>query len=299
MSNSNNDTIIALQAQVADLARQLANLQRDTTDDPQMEEPSAIKIFHPSDTERDRYPPIKPSDPNSFFTKEVPDDEFWDQLRRYPKNSAMGYEPPKIPSVMQLSSSSKNYDSQLRSVQKRLAHLTRPIDLFLHQVWSMEGSGSMDSDDVVELCSTFAIFIRDQLATTTGKINSMRLENLRTSQGVSFKQDSLDIVDPSKFQEEIKSTKALIKAFKPKQAKSSNHNNGRNYISYNYPNKGKDYKDTKSHNSNHDDDRSSFRKDYNSERRDNRGKRSSSQRRGRSRSRRPSRRESEDESLSS
>jgi hypothetical protein len=55
----------------------LETIQRGTTnDDPQMEEPPSIKIFHPSDAEHDRYPPIKPADPNSFFTTNTPDDEF-------------------------------------------------------------------------------------------------------------------------------------------------------------------------------------------------------------------------------
>jgi uncharacterized protein (DUF305 family) len=163
----------------------------------------------------------------------------------------------------------------------------------------MEGSEPMDSDDVIELCSTFATLMRDQLATTTGKVNTMRMENLRSAQGINFKQEGLDIVDPAKFQEEIKSAKALVKNFKPKQGKPTNQANNRYYNSYNNQSKYKDNKDYKNGNYN-DNDRSSFQRDYNHERRDKfKGKRSSSHRRGRSHSCKPSRRGSEDESLSS
>ncbi|KAF9431801.1 hypothetical protein BGZ76_011683 [Entomortierella beljakovae] len=77
----NNDTINALQAQMAEMACQLANLQHDSNRDPQIEEPPSIKIYHPSDIEADRFPAIKPTDPNSFFSTESTEEEFWDQLR--------------------------------------------------------------------------------------------------------------------------------------------------------------------------------------------------------------------------
>jgi hypothetical protein len=70
---------------------------------------------------------------------------------------------------------------------------------------------------MVELCSTFAILIRDQLAAIGGRINTMRMDNLRSTQGATFKQDPLDMVDPYKFQEEIKSIKGLTNAFKPRK----------------------------------------------------------------------------------
>ncbi|KAF9408595.1 hypothetical protein BGZ76_005848, partial [Entomortierella beljakovae] len=68
-------------AQIADMAYKLANLKYDNTpNDPQMEEPPLIKILHPSDSARDCYPPIKPPELTSFFTKISTDEEFWDQL---------------------------------------------------------------------------------------------------------------------------------------------------------------------------------------------------------------------------
>ncbi|KAF9431802.1 hypothetical protein BGZ76_011684, partial [Entomortierella beljakovae] len=53
----------------------------------------------------------------------------------------------------------------------------------------------MDSKEVTELCGAFATFMRDQLATTAGKVNAMHMESLRTAQGISSKQDGLEIVD--------------------------------------------------------------------------------------------------------
>ncbi|KAI8603746.1 hypothetical protein EDD21DRAFT_15569 [Dissophora ornata] len=226
MSTSSQDTntIAALQEQVANMAHQLSLLQCSgdsvKKSDPQLKEQTPIRIYHPSPKEAERYPPIKPSDPLAFFQNDTPDDEFWEQLRRYPKNSAMGYEPPKIPGVIQLSVSQKAHDQQLRNVQKRLVDLTRPIDFFLHQVWSMEGSGPMDADDVVELCSTFAILMREQLAATAGRVNTMRIDNLRSSQG------TLDIVDLNKFREQIKSTRAIIDSFKPRKTQQTQQQSG-------------------------------------------------------------------------
>ncbi|KAI1279269.1 hypothetical protein EDD11_001545, partial [Mortierella claussenii] len=60
---------------------------------------------------------------------------------------------------------------------------------------------------MAELCTNFAILIRDQLGAVAGRINTMRMDNLRASQGAAFKSDVLDLVDPQKLQEEIKSIK--------------------------------------------------------------------------------------------
>ncbi|KAF9176191.1 hypothetical protein BGZ50_001462, partial [Haplosporangium sp. Z 11] len=50
-----------------------------------------------------------------------------------------------------------------------------------------------------------------------GRINTMRMDNLRATQGATFKDDPLHLVDPKQFQEEVKSLKALASAFKPRQ----------------------------------------------------------------------------------
>ncbi|KAF9567284.1 hypothetical protein EC968_003264 [Mortierella alpina] len=62
--------------------------------------------------------------------------------------------------------------------------------------------------------------MRDNLAALAGRINTMRLDNLHASQGTTYKDDVLHLVDPKQFQEEVKSYKALASAFKPRQSNS-------------------------------------------------------------------------------
>ncbi|KAF9176285.1 hypothetical protein BGZ50_001140, partial [Haplosporangium sp. Z 11] len=213
MSTPTHDTIQALQEQMAQINEQLARLQGSSSSDPQIQEQRPIAFFHPSEAEALRYPPIKPSDPLCIFKNDVPDEEYLEQFRAYPKNYAMGYDPPKVPSIIHRSTEQKAHDNQLYKIQQRIAHLTRPVDLFLHQVWSLEDREQLDAEEMVELCSTFAILIREQLAAIAGRVGTMRMDNLKATQGANFKQDSLDMVDPQKFQEEIKSIKAITRAF--------------------------------------------------------------------------------------
>jgi hypothetical protein len=300
------DIIATLQEQVANMARQITLLQSSHSSDPQIEEQAPIKTFHPSNEEAERYPPIRPTDPASFFQKETSDEDFWEHFRRYPKNAAMGYEPPKIPGVIQLSPTQKAHYHQLRNLQKRLVNLTRPVDLFLHQVWSMEGGEPMDANDVAELCSTFAILMREQLSATAGRINTMRMDNIRSSQGATYKQDALDIVDPSKFQDELKSIRSITNAFKPRktpqfqrQKDGAQFTNDRSNFSSN-SNVSQQKFNQRQRRNDYDVNGSSFHRDYNNRRRDNSSnRRGDNPRRGRSNSRRPTQRESEGDSLSS
>ncbi|KAF9584256.1 hypothetical protein BGW38_007045 [Lunasporangiospora selenospora] len=186
----NDDAIAALQHQLAAMAKKLAKLTQDSTHnkDPQIKDPIQVRTFNPSEEERDRYPPIWPSDPDSFYRNEITDDNFWEQFRPYPKNSKMQYEPPKTTSTVKLNSFQKSHESNLRSIQKRLVNLTRPIDLFLHQIWSMEERDSINAEDMVEICSNLATLMRDHLAGTAGKVQSMRLEVIRQSKGTTYKR---------------------------------------------------------------------------------------------------------------
>ncbi|KAF9981532.1 hypothetical protein BGZ75_007113 [Mortierella antarctica] len=58
------------------------------------------------------YPAIRPSDPLFLFKKDLTDEEFWEQLRKIPKNDAVGYEPPKVPSIVHSLTAEKNHDTQ-------------------------------------------------------------------------------------------------------------------------------------------------------------------------------------------
>ncbi|KAG0230883.1 hypothetical protein BGW42_000605, partial [Actinomortierella wolfii] len=62
----------------------------------------------------------------------------------------------------------------------------------------------------------------EHLAVVASKINSMRLDNLRASQGATIKPDNLGIIDPVNLREDVKSAQTLAKAFKSKSRKRSN-----------------------------------------------------------------------------
>ncbi|KAF9553221.1 hypothetical protein EC968_010613, partial [Mortierella alpina] len=178
MTSTHDDTIQLLQEQIARMGDQIARLQHATNvdRDPQIQDQIAATTYYPSDAEAEKYPAIRPSDPLFLFRKDPSDEEFWEQLRKIPKNDAVGYEPPKVPNIIRSSAAEKNHDTQLRALQKRIAHLTRPVDLFLHQAWSLEDK------DMVDWCTTFGILMRDNLAALAGRINTLRLDNLRASQ---------------------------------------------------------------------------------------------------------------------
>jgi len=300
-STPSNHDITLLRQEIANIIRQeLAATRRpadnDNESDPQIRVQTPFTEYSPSEDEARRYPAIRPSDPLSFFKTEINDADFKEALRPFPKNRSMGYKAPKIPSVIyaQSSGTAKAQDSQLRSVQERLAELTRPTHMFLHQMWSLQNRDDLDPEELLELSTEFAMFMCDQLAGLAGKINKTRLDNLRTSQGAAHQDDSLDIVDPHKFQEEIKSIRALTKAFQPRQKvldgrrdrkggdshgnnshgnRHGNNGNWRDSDNYNRRSRSRSRRDNDNNN------RSSFH-------RGSRNQRGNSQHRGRSSSRR-------------
>jgi hypothetical protein len=278
-SMNTDETIQLLQEQIARMGDQIARLQHAThvDQDPQIQGQVAATTYFPSDREADRYPAIRPSDPLFLFKKDLTDEEFWEQLRKIPKNNAVGYEPPKVPAIIHNSTAEKNHDTQLRALQKRIAHLTRPVDLFLHQAWSMEGKESVDVEEMVEWCTTFGILMRDNLAAVAGRINTMRLDNLRATQGTTYKDDALHLVDPKQFQEEVKSYKALANAFKPRQSSSYQKDTKFNSDKRSTQ-RDSTPRDNFKHRDSNNDRRSSFRRERSKRRGDSR-------QRGRSRSR--------------
>ena len=221
----------------------------------------------------------------------------------------MSYKAPKMPSVVHLSGAQKARDAQLRALQERAAELTRPVDMFLHQIWSLERNNNLDPQEVLELSQTFAKLIRSQLGGMAGRINTMRVDNVRASQGADYRPDELDLVDPHTLQEDIKTFKTLKNAFQPKDQhkgydyrrdKGNNTNNSNNNNSHNngnnnghgnyYRNNNQDRRSrSRSRRDNNNDHQSSFHRNS-----DNR--RGNSQQRGRNTSRRNNRSpESEDD----
>ncbi|KAG0304776.1 hypothetical protein BGZ98_005034, partial [Dissophora globulifera] len=204
MATSFKDSIKDLREQLDQLTEQLARLQtlNNNDNDPQITYRRPPTVFYPSEAEAARYPPIKPDDPLFFFKHDVPDEKIIEQFRDYPKNHAVGYDPPKLPTSIPCSPSQRAHDAQLRSIQRWLAHLTRPVDLFLHQVWLLENKQKLNTAEMVNFCSSFAIFMREQLAAISGRINTIRVDNIRSTHGASFKQsDPFVMADTQEFQD--------------------------------------------------------------------------------------------------
>jgi hypothetical protein len=100
-------TIALLQDQLANIIRQLERLQSNRDSDPQPEEQAPITVYNTSPAEAERCHMIICDNPLSFFQNDVSDEDFWDHFRRYPKNAARGYVPPKIPNIIHLSAAQK------------------------------------------------------------------------------------------------------------------------------------------------------------------------------------------------
>ncbi|KAG0222159.1 hypothetical protein BGW42_006849, partial [Actinomortierella wolfii] len=75
--------------------------------------------------------------PASFYNESSGKEELQKRLRRFPKNSAMDYEPPTIPAITlkKFAQKERTQDNNYDALQCRLAQGTLPIDDFLHKIW--------------------------------------------------------------------------------------------------------------------------------------------------------------------
>ncbi|KAF9921090.1 hypothetical protein BGZ67_000753, partial [Mortierella alpina] len=188
--------------------------------DEQLALPAVTELYTPSARERERCPGIWPEDPRAFFHRPLSAEDWNTQLRRYPKNTRILYDPPPLPAVVQCSSTFKSHDGQLAKLQGDIAHLTRPIDQLIHQVLS--------ANDIPEECEelfiNFANHMREQLELFASKVTTIRMDNLRKEKGLPASDSPHLLTDPQSFNEQIKTAKALSAAFAPPKSTSSNFN---------------------------------------------------------------------------
>lgn len=188
--------------------------------DEQITTPVTTELFTPSETERERCPGIWPEDSRSFFRRAISDKDWNDDLRQFPKNTTISYDPPALPNIVQCSATFKSHDSQLSKIQCDIAHLTRPIDALVHRILAADDI----PEDCVDLVVQFASSMRDRMEALASRISTVRLENLRKNKGLPASDQSNLLVDPHAFNDEIKTAKALAAAFAP--PKTSQNNNG-------------------------------------------------------------------------
>ncbi|KAG0326681.1 hypothetical protein BGZ99_009179 [Dissophora globulifera] len=202
--------------------------------------------FEPSTEERERFQELWPDNPQEFFRGGRPADEWDDVLRRYPKNTRVAYDPPALLPARQRSPASRIRDDQLADIQQDLAHLTRPIDYILHEIRTVVDLPA----DCEELITNFACLMRNGLTTVAGRINDVRIENLRkdkessVNDSAKLQEDSYDfkdrvkttkaptydttnlLVDPHAFNEKVKAAKALAASFAPFKSNRGPNNKG-------------------------------------------------------------------------
>ncbi|KAG0222195.1 hypothetical protein BGW42_006806, partial [Actinomortierella wolfii] len=185
---ADNDAITLLQQQMAKLQAQMdrmANKQLSDEDDsdPHISPYITTRIFTASDREAEFFPALAPSEPASFYNESSDEEELQERLRRFPKNSAMDYEPPTAPAITlkKFTQEERNQDNNYRSLQRRLAQGTRPIDDFLHKIWLLHEDGDSDPR-LLKASANFALLMRQQYASLASQINRLRKD--KTNQSV-------------------------------------------------------------------------------------------------------------------
>ncbi|KAK3816055.1 MAG: hypothetical protein J3Q66DRAFT_431608 [Benniella sp.] len=125
-----NDITKRLQQQAANMADQIASLQKPKESDEQLQEQ---------------------------LPNDIADDEFWDYFCRHPENATMRYKPLKVPSAIQLSPAQISNDQQLSGLRKCLFHLTRPSEEGdLHKV-SIDYTGDIVNEIRIKYFDTVSV----------------------------------------------------------------------------------------------------------------------------------------------
>ncbi|KAF9972653.1 hypothetical protein BGZ73_004217 [Actinomortierella ambigua] len=290
-----NEAIAVLQQQMAQLMEEMGRMATkqqaiDDNNDPHLAPPIITRVFTASEREAEFYPELAPPEPASFYNESSDEEELQERFRRFPKNSAMDYEPPTTPAITlkKYTQEERTQDNNLRSLQRRLVQGTRAIDDFLHKIWLIQEDGGSDPE-LLKASASFAILMRQQQASLASQINRLRKEKALSTHNAALKHGKRDFYSPSELSDNIKTNQSVIKTVngKPYSARSDN---------------------TSSHKSSSNGARHRFRDDDYSFHR-GRQPRRGDHKQGRSRSRhrnshhngkrRPSKRESEDDSHSS
>ncbi|KAF9966113.1 hypothetical protein BGZ73_001141, partial [Actinomortierella ambigua] len=172
------DEEAALRSQLEELSRKLDALElsmknrKNKQHDPQITTRPPLRFYRPSAEEAERFPCLVSTDRMAFFEDQDGDDDV-DSILEFPRNLAMGYAPPTVPSIVyqQMTKEERAQDKTLCSIQRRLALLTRPIDNFLHKQYSMSKKGDFDREELLQACGDFGVGMRKELRALAGMIN--------------------------------------------------------------------------------------------------------------------------------
>ena len=126
-----------------------------------------------------------PSMANDFFQTILDDDTRRSFLHQCPRNTARQYQPPPLNDI-ELSERAKQVDRQLRAVQYRLSGITRPIDLFVHDILRTNAVS-------VHTALRFVNTIHSLLADAVSVVTQTRTDSVCRAAGLA----SAPVCDPS------------------------------------------------------------------------------------------------------
>ncbi|KAG0236673.1 hypothetical protein BGW41_000376 [Actinomortierella wolfii] len=117
----------------------------------------------------------------------------------------MDYEPPTTPAITlkKLTQEERNQDNNYRSLQRRLAQGTRPIDDFLHKIWLLHEDGDSDPR-VIKASANFTLLMRQQYASLASQINRLRKDKTLSTHNAALKHGKRDLYSPSELKDNIK-----------------------------------------------------------------------------------------------
>lgn len=156
-----------------------------------------------------------------FFRSPLPELERRRFLAECPRNLAREYNAPTLNAV-QMGSTYKRLDSQLADIQFRLSGITRPLDLFLHEVIQ---HGSVSCQDAVE----FVNVIHGLLADTASHITQLPVDIMYKGAGISVTPPRIGItkpaplLDPKTMLDHVSLTKSVMQLGRKPRQKGKGH----------------------------------------------------------------------------
>ncbi|KAF8948977.1 hypothetical protein BGZ52_006368 [Haplosporangium bisporale] len=197
-------------------------------DDPQIRIRPADAEYTPNREELALVPALnQQKDSDAWFRATMDEDERRDSYRNYPKHSKQNFDPPTVPQSVTLSKGYKEVDASLVKIQRRVAHLTRPLDSLVH-----EGLRRFNPDDeLMHSVLEYAQFVRQEYSYLAGAITELRTELLEKDRSVPKKEKSTALVQPADLAKRIKDHNSISTTL----AKANNNNNhgNNNYGSHN------------------------------------------------------------------
>ncbi|KAG0312087.1 hypothetical protein BG000_006421, partial [Podila horticola] len=142
------------------------------------------------------------------------------------------YAPRPLATDARHSKLTKEVDSHFVKAQKQTAHLTRPLDLLLHQCLQTD-----DYEEVLELVIAFHRLFRRELMYHAAELNESRNHFLRKDRGLPQKEAVTPILSLKTIAEERKAFNAINKTMGFNSGNNNNNNNSNNNGNWNQNNR--------------------------------------------------------------